>query len=205
METNDKIKKLTDRIYLEGIEKAKSEADLIILSAKKEAENIIKTAKTKELEIVDQMQKYTLELKQNTEAEIRLAARQFTSNLKQQISELITNAQIEAPVKEAFNDKEFVQNIMLTIIKNWNPQNPDEMNISLLLPEKDEKELNNFFISKAKTHLNSGLEINFLPSMKSGFKIGPKDGSYYISFTDTDFENYFKNYLKEKTKQLLFD
>lgn len=200
-----KILELTEKIYNEGIEKANKEAESIIANAKKEADKIINAAKIKEKEIAEQEQKQADELKKNTDSEIRLAAQQFISNLKQQISMLITSAQLEAPVKEAFNDKEFVQNIMLTIINNWNPQKPEDINISLLLPEKDEKELSEFFNAKAKELLNSGLEINFMPGIKSGFKIGPKDSNYYISFTDKDFENYFKNYLKDKTKKMIFD
>lgn len=45
MNTNDKIKQLTDKIYLEGIDEAKKEADLIVKKAKKEAEEIIESAK----------------------------------------------------------------------------------------------------------------------------------------------------------------
>ncbi len=136
---------------------------------------------------------------------MQLSAKQAVSKLKQQITGLITTAQVEVPVKDAFKDGEFVKNIILTLIKNWNPQKPEEFNINLLLPQKDEKEFKSFFEDKAKEYLNSGLEINFDANIKSGFKIGPKNGSYIISFSDKDFENYFKNYIKNKTKQLLFE
>ncbi len=134
-----------------------------------------------------------------------MAARQLSSNLKQQINGLITTAQVEPPVKGAFKDEKFVQNIILTIIQNWNPQKPEDLNISLLLPQEEEKEFNDFFNNKAKELLNAGLEINFENNIKSGFKIGPKDGSYHISFTDKDFENYFKNYLKDRTREMIFN
>ncbi|MCK4407948.1 MAG: V-type ATP synthase subunit E [Bacteroidales bacterium] len=200
-----KILELTKKIYNEGVEKAKKEAKLIIANAKKEADNIINAAKNREKEIAEQVQKQAEELKKNADSEIRLAARQFISNLKQQITGLITTAQVEVPIKDAFKDEKFVKNIILTIIKNWNPQKPEELNISLLLPQKDEKEFTDFFKNKTKELLNAGLEINFEPNIKSGFKIGPKDGNYYISFTDKDFGNYFKNYLKERTKKMIFD
>lgn len=200
-----KILELTEKIYYEGVEKAKNEAKLIIANANKEADNIISSARGKEKEIAEEAIKQADELKINSDSEIRLAARQFVSNLKQQIAALITAAQTEGPVKEAFKDDEFVKNIILTIIKNWNPQKPEELNIKLLLPLKEEEGLMDFFNSKAKKLLDSGLEINFEPNIKSGFKIGPKDGSYHISFTDKDFDNYFKYYLKDKTKKMLFE
>ena len=200
-----KILELTQKIYNEGVEKAKKEAEQIIAKAKIEADSIINAAKNKEKDRIEQAEKQAVEIKKNADSEIRLAARKFISNLKQQITGLITTAQVEVPVKDAFKDEKFVKNIILTVIKNWNPQKPEELNISLLLPQKEEKELTDFFNNKAKELLDSGLEINFEPNIKSGFKIGPKDGSYYISFTDKDFENYFKSYLKDRTKKMIFD
>jgi len=201
----NKILELTEKIYNEGVGKAKVEAEQIIANAKKESENIITAAKNKEKEIIEQAQNQAVELKKNTDSELSLASRQFLSNLKQQVSKLITAEQVEVPVNDAFKNQEFIKNIILTVIKNWNPQKSDGFDINVLLPQKDEKELLGFFNAKAGEYLNAGLEVNFSPNIKSGFKIGPKDGSYYISFTDKDFENYFKNYLKDKTKDLIFD
>jgi len=200
-----KILELTEKIYNEGVEKAKKEAELIIVNAKKEADNIIATAKHKEEEIVETAKKQAAEIKKNSDTEIRLAARQFVSELKQQIAGLIVTEQTESSVKQAFEDDSFVKNMILTIIENWNPQKPEELDINLLLPAKEEKMFMDFFMQKAKKTLESGLEINFKPNMQSGFRIGPKDGSYHISFTDKDFENYFKDYLKPKTKKMLFE
>jgi V/A-type H+-transporting ATPase subunit E len=205
MNTNDKIKKLTDKIYLEGIEEAKREADQIMAKANKEAEEIIKSAKLKAVEITEQIQKKAVELKKNTDSELRLAARQFTSTLKQEIAKEIVTAQVEATVHEAFTDKDFSQNMILSMINKWNPENSESMSISLLLPKNEEVELNEFFNNKANGILNSGLEINFLPTIKKGFKIAPNGSNYHINFTDESFENYFKHYLKEKTKKLIFD
>ena len=200
-----KLLELTEKIYKEGVEKAKQEAEEILATAQKDASEIINTAHNKEKEIIEQAEKQAVEIKKNSESEMQLSTKQAVSNLKQQITKLIISKQVETPVQDAFKDKEFVKNIIQTIIRNWNPQKPEELNIRLLLPQKDETELNDFFKNKAKEILNAGVEINFESKIKSGFKIGPKNSSYFISFTDKDFENYFKNYLKNKTKQLLFN
>ena len=202
---SNKIIELTEKIYKEGVVKAEMEADQIIANAKKEAGVIIKSAKKQELEILDQAKKEAAEYKKNTDSEIQLAARQFMSSLKQQITNLITAKQVETPVKNAFNDIDFVKNIILTVIKNWNPQKPEELNLSILLPENNEKELTDFFETKAIDALNHGVDIQFDTKIINGFKIGPKNGSYKISFADKDFENYFKGYIKERTKKILFD
>lgn len=199
-----KVLELTEKIYIEGVEKAKQEAEIILSKAKQDASEIINIALNKEKEIIQQAEKQAAEIKKNSESEMQLSVKQAISNLKQQITKLIISKQVETPVKDAFKDKEFVKNIIQTIIQNWNPQKAEEVNISLLLPKKDEVEFNDFFKNKAKEILNVGVEINFESKIKSGFKIRPENSSYIISFTDKDFENYFENYLKIKTKQLLF-
>lgn len=201
----DRIDELTKKIYNEGVVKAKEEADQIIANAKKEAEAIGKAAKQKEAQIVEDAKRAAEEIRKNTDSEIKLAARQFMSKLKQQITHAIVKAQTEPAVDEAFNDAEFIKKSILTLIENWDPQNAAELDLLVLLPEKNKKELFSFFDSKASEVLNKGINVDFDSSIESGFKIGPKDGSYIISFSDTDFENYFKNSLKERTRNLLFE
>ncbi len=200
----NKIIEITEKIYNEGVVKAKLEADKIIAEAKSKADEIIESAKKQELEILEQAKNQSAEYKKNTDSEIQLAARQFISKLKQQISNLITIAQIESSVEEAFKDSEFIKSIILTLIKNWNPQKPEKFKLNILLPKKDEKEFSEFFNTKTVNILNRGIDINFDDKVNNGFKIGPKDGSFIISFSDTDFENYFKDYIKDRTKKLLF-
>lgn len=200
----NKILELTQKIYDEGVVKAKTEANQIIADAKKEADEIIKLAQKQELEIKEQTKKQLEKFKENTNSELQLAARQFISKLKQKITELVLAEQVEVPIQDTFEDREFIKNLISTLIKNWNPQNPEDLNLTVLLPSKDEKEFYQFFESKANNALNNGVDIQFNEKLTNGFKIGPKDGSYIISFTDTDFEEYFKSYLKEKTKNYLF-
>ena len=201
----DKILEITEKIYNEGVIKAKEDAEQIIAEAKSKAHEIIEAAKKKESEIIEKAKKQAEENKKNTNSEIQLAAIQFISNLKQKITNLVSTAQIENPIKESFKDPEFIKKIILTTIKNWNPQKSEGIDLKILLPKDDEKEFAEFLDSKAIDSLNKGLSIEFDSKTKNGFKIGPKDGNYIISFTDKDFENYFKRYLKDKTNKLLFD
>ncbi len=48
-----KVFELTEKIYKEGVEKAKTEADIILEKAKNEASNIIDAAKQNEKEIIE--------------------------------------------------------------------------------------------------------------------------------------------------------
>jgi len=201
----NKILELTEKIYNEGVVKAKFYGDQIIADAKEEAGRIIQLAKEQEAEILEEARLKAAELKKNTNSEIQLAARQFMSKLKQQIANVISVAQVEPPVKEAFSDVEFVKKIILILVKNWNPQKPEEIKLNVLLPEKDKKEFLKLVETKAISTLNQEVEFQFDSKTTNGFKIGPRDGSYVLSFSDKDFENYFKEHIKTRTKNLLFN
>ena len=56
----------------------------------------------------------------------------------------------------------------------------------------------------AKALLAEGVEVGFSADVKSGFKVGEKQGGYYISFSDESFEALLSNYLRDKVSQLLF-
>ena len=55
-----------------------------------------------------------------------------------------------------------------------------------------------------KELIDKGLEIKFDQSVNSGFQVSPKDGSYKVSFTEDDFTNFFKQYLRPKLAEILF-
>ncbi|MCY1719533.1 V-type ATP synthase subunit E [Prolixibacteraceae bacterium Z1-6] len=202
---SDKIQEITQKIYNEGVIKAREDAEQIIADAKTKAEQIIHSAHRKQEEIISVAQKQADEIKRKTDTEMQLAARQFISKLKQKITTVITASQVDKPVKNALSDVDFVKKIIQIIINNWNPGTTEDLNLKVLLPAKEEKEFSAFFDSKMNDSLNKGVEVSFDEKLETGFKIGPQDGSYIISFTDKDFENYFKGYIKDRTKKLLFE
>ena len=55
----------------------------------------------------------------------------------------------------------------------------------------------------AKT-LSAGVQAEFSKKIAGGFTIGPKDGSYFISFTDKTFDSLIAEYLRPVTRKLLF-
>ncbi|MCF8302057.1 MAG: V-type ATP synthase subunit E [Bacteroidales bacterium] len=200
----NKLQELTEKIYSEGVSKANEEAKQIKQKAEKEAEEIKNQAQKEADEIVNKAKKEAEEIKKNLDSELRLSANQAVTALKQKITDLITAKVIDEPVEKVFKDKDFVQEIIETAIKNWDPSKTGQLNVAVMLPKEDENKLGKYFTAKENEYMQKGLEVKFDQRMKSGFKIGPKDGSFKISFTDQDFENFFKAYLRPRTNQLLY-
>lgn len=202
MESN--LNELTKRVRQEGIEEANQEAEKIISAARKEAESILQKARQDEQNILEKAQQDSQDLKKNMESEIQMAGKHTLNSVKQSVSGLIKAKVLDEPVAGAFKDKDFLKNIIEQIIKNWNPTDGSPADLTLLLPEADIEQLGKYFEAQSQQTLGKGLEVRFDSRMKDGFKIGPQDGSYVISFTDEDFSAFFSQFLREKVYGLLF-
>lgn len=200
----NKLQELTQKLYNEGVEKANAEAEKILADAKSEAEKIKQEAEKEAKKTVESAEQKSAEIKKNVDAELSLAAKQTVRTTKQKITDMIVSKVIEEPVKKSFDDEKFVKQIIETVVKNWNPQKNETIDLSVLLPADLEKEFSKYFTAKSGKELNANLELSFSDSIKGGFKVGPADGSYKISFSEEDFENFFKSYLRPKTIEMLY-
>jgi len=200
---DSKIQQLTETIYNEGVEKAREEADAILKEAKEKAEQIEKDAQKKADKIVEDANGKSEELKKQVDSEIKMTLNQAVSAMKQEITSLITMQVIQPSVKELFSNSDYLKKLISDVVKGW--MDKEDFDLNVILPESDREELEKFFKNNLADELNKGLEVSFAKNLKSGFKIGPSDGSYVISFTDEDFTNFLKSYLRPKTSQLLFE
>lgn len=200
----NKLQELTQKLYNEGVEKANVEAEKILAEAKSEAEKIKQNAEKEAEKIIANAEQKSTEIKKNVDAELNLAAKQTIRTVKQQVTEMIVSKVIDEPVKKAFDDVKFVKEIIETVVKNWDAKKGEAIDLSVLLPADLEQEFTKFFTAKSGKELNANLELSFSDSIKGGFKVGPADGSYKISFSEEDFENFFKSYLRPKTIEMLY-
>ena len=199
----NKLQELTEKIYQEGVQRAKDEAEQIRADAQKQADEILNDARKKAEDIENKASLKSEEIKRNMEAEMKLASNQAISALKQQVSEMVTLGILKPSVSEVFSDKKFLQKLIETVVGGW--LKTGQMNMNIILPEKDKEEMEKYFKNSLRAELNKGLKIEYDNQVSSGFKITPEDKSYLISFSDTDFINFFKTFLRPKTIELLFD
>jgi V/A-type H+-transporting ATPase subunit E len=198
-----KLQELTEKIYNEGVQKAREEAEIILNEARQNAAVIEKeAAKNAEAIVKDASQKAEI-LKNHVESELKMSVSQAVLALKQELTGLITLKAIQPPVKEVFGDKAYLQNLVELVVKGWTQK--ESFDLQVVLPEQNRSQMETYFKNQLATEMNKGLEIVFSDGLKSGFKIGPSNGSYVISFTDQDFMNFFKAYLRPKTTELLFE
>lgn len=198
-----KLQELTEKIYSEGVEKAKIEAENIVKEAKEKAEKELSNAQNEAKKIIEEANKKSDEIKRNGESEMKLASKQALSEVKQKITDIITSGVISENVKTAMDDKEFVKSLIESSIKGLSSEGTTDLEV--ILPEEKKSELEGYLKSNAGKLLKGELVVNLSNEIVNGFKIGPADGSYKMSFTDDDFANFFKKYLRPKTITILFE
>ena len=199
----NKLQELTDKLYNEGLSKGKQEAEQMKANAKNEAAQIIAQAKEQAQEILAKAQSEAAELKSKTENDVKMASLQAFTAVKQQIEGVIV-AKTLAPAKAAVAETEFLKEIVKAIVGAFNPENSDSMALDIILPAEKQAELEQFAKEQLSKICSAGVDVQFSKGVQGGFKIAPKGEGYMLSFTDKDFENIIAEYLRPKTKELLF-
>lgn len=194
----DKIQELTSKLYSEGVEKGKQEAEKIIAEANAQKKQILDEAKAKAQEIIATAEKQSAEMRSHTEAELKLFAAQAIEALKTEITNLITDKLASDNVKAALHDQTFIQKIIVELVRNWSK------NEKLTIGVQNSKELETYIASNAKDLLDKGLKIESINGIKSGFTLSPEDGSYKVKFGEEEFIEYFKEFLRPQVQKLLF-
>lgn len=199
----NKLKELTDRLYGEGLEKGRVEADRLVAEAKEKAAAILAEANAEAEQIVKKAEKKAEDTEKNSLTEIALAGRQAVAKIKNELAGAIIAKSTTESIKAATVDAEFVKKLLLEVAKNWNGAS-EQTALSALLPAALEKEFSAAFEKSAKELVAAGIEVGYSKDVKNGFKVGAKDGGYYIAFTDESFEALLNDYLREKVSKLLF-
>lgn len=199
----NKLQELTDKLYNEGLSKGKQEAEQMKANAKNEAAQIIAQAKEQAQEILAKAQSEAAELKSKTENDVKMASLQAFTAVKQQIENVIV-AKTLAPAKAAASETEFLKEIIKSIVSAFNPENSDSVALDIILPADKQAELEKFAKEQLSKICSAGVDVQFSKGIQGGFKIAPKGEGYMLSFTDKDFENIIAEYLRPKTKELLF-
>ena len=198
----NKLQELTDKLYNEGLSKGKQEGEEILAKAKAQAEEIVAKAQAEAAQILAAAQKQAEEVKTKTASDVKMAASQSIAATRKDIETLIVGKMTDESVKKALSTPDFIKEIIKAVAEKFTTDGPVEL--ALILPESLKKDLEPFVTKELATILNAGVEASFSKKVSGGFKIGPKEGSYFISFTEETFNQLISEYLRPTTKKLLF-
>ena len=198
----DKLQELTDRLYNEGLAKGKEEGERILEEARKQAEEIIAEARKKGEDIISKSQKEADDYRQKVTSDLKMAATKSFQATRKCIEDLVITEIAGKDVKSTLASPDFVKEMLLAVTSKFSSEGMQDLD--LVLPASLKDELEPFVNNEVRKVLGKGLSASFSKKIAGGFTIGPKDGGYFISFTDETFNELVSEYLRPVTKELLF-
>lgn len=198
----NKLQQLTEKLYNEGLSKGRAEAEAMLAKAHADAEQIVAQAQDKARAIVAEAEKAAAQLRANTENELRLAAGQLKSALRQQVEEMVRMEVVTPQVAQAWRDNSFIKELAVAAVQAIGREN----GLRVVLPENRGAEL----VEAVRNALaerfggDGGVEVVADAKVRVPFRIMVREGGYYVSFTDADFDALFGSYLRPKVAGLLF-
>lgn len=197
------IEELTKKIYEEGVTKAKQQEEELLDKARKEAERILADARKQAAEIVQSSRKEAEQSKARLASEMKLAGDQAVAEIRNRIVDCLVDNTLPKSIKAGLDDPRFMQELIKEIVGKWDASQTS-IDLSVVLPTEARERVAAQFASKAKELFDRGIEVSYSDEVRSGFQIRPKDGSYRISFQEQDFVTFFRGFLRERTREILF-
>ena len=198
----NKLQELTDKLYNEGLSKGRQEGEELLAKAKTQADEMIAKAQAEADRIIAAAQKQADEIKTKTASDIRMASNQSLAATKKDIETLVVGKMTDEAVKKALTSADFVKELIKAVAEKFTTDGP--VDLAMILPESLQKELKPFVTKELAKILNAGVEASFSKKISGGFQIGPKDGGYFVSFSEETFNQLISEYLRPATKKLLF-
>ncbi len=198
----NKLQELTDKLYKEGLSKGKEEGEAILAKANEKATQIIEDARKQAAAILKAAGAEAEDLKAKVEGDVKMAAAQSIQATRKDIENLMVKGMTGKQVASALSSADFIKEIIRTVAQKFSTQ--ESADLGMILPENLRKELEPFVSGELSRILGSGIDASFSKNISGGFRIGPKDGSYFISLTDETFKDLICEYLRPATRKILF-
>ena len=193
-----KLQELTEKIYAEGVERGRNEADQIVRQAKSEAETILERAKNDAEQVMTDARRRATELDTNTRSELKLFTQQAVNSLKTDIANLVTDRIVTNAVKAATSDAQFMQGIIRQIAEAW----VRDGNVKIETAKA--AELTAFFQANAAELLKNGVTIVSSKDNRTSYTIAPEKGGFKVTMGDEELIAYFKEFMRPKLVEMLF-
>ncbi|UTC76336.1 V-type ATP synthase subunit E [Treponema sp. OMZ 792] len=194
------LQELVDKIKKDGVAAADEKAAEIIRAAEEKAKSIIEKAEAEAQESVKKAEAEALRFQKAAESSIDQASRNTLISFRQGLLNEL-NAIIKAETSKNY-DSSVLKNLIPEAVKGWVKADNTE-DLSVILSDKDLKELESSLGAALKEHIAKGLELKADSKTAGGFKIGTKDGAAYYDFSAEAVADLFSSYLSPKTAEIL--
>lgn len=176
----DITKELKDGI----IEPAKGQAEKILTDAKLEAEAVKAQARKQAEETVSRAKSEAELIKKQMEADMDTAARNFLLKVQEELEASVVSPVLSEEIRKTVSAHGFLPKMIEQVLASYAKAAGEEARIELLLPEKQKKELEAWFLNKSSHKLLGNVEVHFTDQISFGFKLGLQGSGNQFNFSD---------------------
>ncbi len=198
----NKIQKLTEQLYNDGVAKGKEQSDQLIADSKQQAAAILAKANEEADAIISKAKSDATELNDRSLSDVKRSSKESIADVKSQLQKAIISKAISSDLKSAFADDSFIKELILASVNAWGGSNGGA--ITVTVAEGSEDSTDKYIKSKVDQALASSISVEGSVELKEGFTITPEGEGYYIKFTSEDFELLISQYVRAKVAEIVF-
>jgi len=198
---SEKLKILTDKIYEEGVFKAREESEKMLRHAEEEATRIREEAERERILILGQARAQADAQQRKTEAELRMAARKAIAQVQEHLKDLIVEKALTAPLSKGLDDPEILARAMEACAGALERHANGTWTIALASEQMDPIKA---ALEAGKHRALAGhLVLASSGGTTSGFEVFPEGEGYSIRFDQHFFTTFFSEFLSVETRAWL--
>lgn len=194
------LQELIDKIKKDGVASAEAQAAEIVKAAEEKAKSIADEAEKKSNDMIKNAKAEIARLEKASEDALSQASRNmlltFRESLVQELDRLIKDE-----TEKAYS-QETLKKLVPETVKAWS-RNADASDLSVLLSEKDLKNLEAELKGALKAEVAEGLEIKSDKSVSGGFRIGIQNGAAYYDYSAESVADLFSAYLNPRVASIM--
>jgi len=196
------LQELIEKIKRDGVAAADKESAKKIADSEKKAEKIIADAQEKAAEIIKNAKLETARMEKASEEAITQAARNMLISFKDALVSEFEGIVLEETQSKM--SKDVLAKLVPETVKEWS-KNTDVSELSVLLSEKDLKDLEATFKKTFKAQIAKGMEVKADKTLSAGFRIGVNKGAAFYDYSAETLAEMFSAYLNPKVAGLMKD
>lgn len=197
---NNKLQELTEQLYNMGLAKGRIEGDKYLDDAKAKAAQIVKDAQSQAEKIIADAEKKAADIAAESASDVKTASFQALEATRNDIINAISAKIVDAPVEKALASDEFTKELIMTVARNFSTEGAKQMSIVL----GENSKLQAYVEKEVSAAVGEGIDVSLSKNVGGGLRIGPADGSYYISLSEDTFKQLICEYLRPITRKTLF-
>ena len=194
------LQELIDKIKKDGVASAEASAAEILADAEKKARTIVSDAEQKAESIIKNAKVETERMEKAGEDAIAQAGRNMILSFRDSLTAELDRI-IKTETEKAYS-KDMLSKLIPETVKAWT-KHTDANELSVLLSEKDLKELESALTFALKDEIAKGLVLKSDKTLAAGFRIGIKEGRAFYDYSSDSLAELFAAYVNPRTAAIL--